>query len=391
MNFKGNIMSGFEYMNPVKFHFGRGKMTQAGTITSQYGKKALLVASDSAKPTGQLQALMSVLTAAGVEYVCFDQFMQNPLSTLVDSGAEFAREQHCDVVVGIGGGSAMDMAKGIAFMACNGGSIWDYVFGQRPADSALPIILIPTTAGTGSEANKTAVFTNPDTNDKKGLVNPLIYPVAAIIDPLLMLTLPKRVIAGPGADVLFHALESYISKNSHPMSEIFSLHAIELVGKYLRKVYNDSSDIEAWEKVTFASSLAGMAIDCAGTTLPHALQHPMGGLLNVVHAEGIAAIYMAFMAFTWRSAPQKFAAIARALGVDTRSMSEEEAAKSSIDAVRELLTAINMLPSLSSLGVKEEHLDWMIGNATTTMRMVLGNNPRIPDADEIRAIYQQSL
>ncbi|EGT0621303.1 iron-containing alcohol dehydrogenase [Citrobacter braakii] len=384
-------MSGFNFVNPVNFYFGQGKLAQAGTITAQYGKKALIIASDSAKPTGQLAALVDVLTQAGVTSVCFDRFMQNPLSTLVDEGAAFAREQQCDVIVGIGGGSAMDMAKGIAFMACNSGGIWDYVFGQTPADSALPVVLIPTTAGTGSEANKTAVFTNPQTNDKKGLVNPLIYPKAAIIDPLLMLTLPRRVIAGPGADVLFHSLESFISKNAHPMSEMLSLQALELIGKYLPQVYDDATNIEAWEKVTFASSLAGMAIDCAGTTLPHALQHPMGGLLDVVHAEGIAAIYMAFMEFTWQSAPQKFAAIAKALGVNTLNMTEEEAARSSIDAVRSLLGYVNMLPSLSSLGVKEEHFDWFIGNATTTMRVVLANNPRVPDADEIRAIYQQSL
>lgn len=384
-------MSGFDYLNPVKFHFGRGKLEQVGVIAAQYGKKALLVASDSAKPTGQLASVEQHLQQAGVAYVLFDRFMQNPLSTLVDEGAAFAREQGCDVVVGLGGGSAMDMAKGIAFMAQNDGGIWDYVFGQKPGVAALPTVLIPTTAGTGSEANKTAVFTNPETNDKKGLVNPLIYPKAAIIDPQLMVTLPKRVIAGPGADVLFHALESYISKNAHPMSEMLSLQALELIGRYLPQVYDDASNIDAWDKVTFASSLAGMAIDCAGTTLPHALQHPMGGLLDVVHAEGIAALYMAFMEFTWRAAPEKFAAIAKALGVDTRDMTQEAAAESSIEAVRALLGYVNMLPTLTELQVSEEHFDWFINNATTTMRMVLGNNPRVPSADEIRAIYQQSL
>ncbi|HEI8867481.1 TPA: iron-containing alcohol dehydrogenase [Serratia odorifera] len=384
-------MSDFDYVNPVKFYFGRGKLAQSGDITAMYGKKALLIASDSAKPTGQLASVEQSLRLAGVEYVFFDEFMQNPLSTLVDSGAKFSREHQCDVIVGIGGGSAMDMAKGIAFMALNDGGIWDYVFGQKPGSAALPMVLIPTTAGTGSEANKTAVFTNPQTNDKKGLVNPLIYPKAAIIDPLLMLTLPKRVIAGPGADVLFHAVESYISKNASPMSEMLSLQAIQLIGMYLPQVYDNPENVDAWDKVTFASTLAGMAIDCAGTTLPHALQHPMGGLLDVVHAEGIAAMYMAFMEFTWRSAPEKFASIAKALGVDIRGLSPEAAAQSSIGAVRSLLDHINMRPSLTSLGVKEEHFDWFINNATTTMRVVLGNNPRVPDADEIREIYQQSL
>ncbi len=384
-------MPAFDYSNPVKFHFGLGRHKQVGDIARPYGKKALLVASDSSKPTGQLQAVQQSLTEAGVSFAVYDRFMQNPLSTLVAEGAQVAREEGCDLVIGLGGGSAMDMAKGIAFSAVNEGSIWDYVFGRKIGTSALPIILIPTTAGTGSEANRTAVFTNPETNDKKGLVNPLIYPKAAIIDPELMLTLPKRVIAGPGADVLFHALESYISKNATPFSEMLSLRAIELIAQNLPLVYEDATNVAAWENVTLASSLAGMAIDCAGTTLPHALQHPMGGLLDVVHAEGIAAIYKPFMEYTWPAAPEKFAAIAKAMGVDTRDMSQEQAAESSVAAVHQFLTGINMVPTLTQLGVKEEHFDWLINNVLTTMKVVLSNNPRVPDGEKIREIYQGCL
>lgn len=317
--------------------------------------------------------------------------MQNPLSTLVAEGAQVAADEGCDLVISLGGGSAMDMAKGIAFSAVNEGSIWDYVFGRKVGTRALPIILIPTTAGTGSEANRTAVFTNPETNDKKGLVNPLIYPKAAIIDPELMLTLPKRVIAGPGANVLFHVLESYISKNATPFSEMLSLRAIELIAQNLPLVYDDVTNVAAWEKVTLASSLAGMAINCAGTTLPHALQHPMDGLLDVVHAEGIAAIYKPFMEYTWPAAPEKFAAIAKAMGVDTRDMSQEQAAESSGAVVHQFLTGINMVPTLTQLGVKEEHFDWLINNILTTMKVVLSNNPRVTDGEKIREIYQGCL
>lgn len=384
-------MSTFEFVNPVKLQFGAGKLALVGKIAEQYGCKALLVASDSAKPTGVLGRVQAALEESGIAHVHFDQFMQNPLSTLVDDGATLARKEQCDIVIGIGGGSAMDMAKGIAFSAINEGSIWDYIFGRRQGTSALPIVLIPTTAGTGSEANRTAVFNNPETNDKKGLVNPLIYPKVAIIDPELMTTLPKRVIAGPGADVLFHALESYISKNSHPVSEMLSLQAIELIAQYLPVVYEDVKNIAAWEKVTLASTLAGMAIDCAGTTLPHALQHPMGGLLNVVHSEGLAAIYMPFMEYTYTAAPEKFAKIAKAMGVSTEGLTTMEAAAASVEAVKSLLSKINMLPSLGELGVKEEHLDWLTNNALTTMKVVLSNNPKVPTEQEIKEIYRKCL
>lgn len=384
-------MSQFEFNNPVKLHFGPGKLEITGSIAAQYGRKALLVPSDSAGPTGVLERIERCLDEAGIDHVIFDQFMQNPLSTIVMDGAQFAKDQQCDLVIGIGGGSAMDIAKGIAFCAVNPGNIWDYVFGQQKGTGALPIILVPTTAGTGSEANRTAVFNNPETNDKKGLVDPLIYPKAAIIDPELMTTMPKRVIAGPGADVLFHALESYISKNSHPVSEMLSLKAIELVTQYLPVVYEDVQSVEAWEHVTLASTLAGMAIDCAGTTLPHALQHPMGGLLNVIHSEGIAAMYVAFMEYTYPAAPAKFAKIAETMGVDTRGMSVDEAAASSVTAVKSFLESVNMLPTLTELGVREEHLDWLTNNALTTMKVVLSNNPKVPDAEEIKTLYRKCL
>ena len=191
--------------------------------------------------------------------------------------------------------------------------------------------------------------------------------------------------------MLFHALESYISRKAHPFSEMLSLRAITLLAKNLPRVYADVTDLAAWEQVTFASTLAGMAIDCAGTTLPHALQHPMGGLLDVVHAEGIAAVYPAFMEYTWSAAPEKFAAIAAAMGVDTRDMNTEEAAYSSVKAVTDFLKSVNMLPSLTELGVKEEHFDWIINNVQTTMKVVMENNPRVPDAQTLRDILQRSL
>lgn len=383
-------MGNFEFSNPVKFHFGAGKLELVGKVAGEYGKKALIIASDSAKPTGLLKRVEQYLDEAKIEHVFFNQFMQNPLSTLVMDGAKLANEEKCDMVIGLGGGSAMDMAKGIAFCAVNPDSIWDYVYGKR-ATGALPILLVPTTAGTGSEGNRTAVFNNPDTNDKKGLVNPLIYPKVSIIDPELMTTLPKRVVAGPGADVLFHAIESYISKNSHPISEMLSLQAIELIAQYLPIVYEDVKNIEAWEKVTLASTLAGMAIDCAGTTLPHALQHPMGGLLNVIHSEGLAALYMSFMEYTYPAAPEKFANIAKAMGTSIDHLSTIEAAACSLDAVKKLLTTVNMMPTLSELGVKEEHLDWLTNNALTTMKVVLSNNPKVPTGEEIKEIYRKCL
>jgi alcohol dehydrogenase class IV len=383
-------MFNFEFSNSVKVLFGRGKTAQVGKAAAQYGKKAMVVTYNDPNLKALLNRVLSYLSEDGIEYVVFDKAQANPLTTTAMEGAAFAQAEGCDVIIGLGGGSAMDTAKGIAFLAVNPGEISDYIFG-KPGNGALPLILITTTAGTGSEGNGTAVFTNPVTNDKKGLVSPYIFPKISIVDPELMTTLPKRIIAGPGLDVLFHAIESYISKKSHPVSEMLSLKAITMVSKYLPKVYDDPSDLDSWDNVALANTLAGMAIGYAGTTLPHAMEHPLSGLLNIVHSEGLAALYIAFMEFTYKSAPEKFANIASAMGEDISGLSVEEAAAKSIDSMRRIMEHVNLNPNLTKLGVKEEHIDWLANNTLTLMRLVLENNPIVPNSDEVKEIYRKCL
>lgn len=380
----------FDFNNPVKLAFGRGNVNKIGKITGEYGKKALVVSYNTPSFTSLLERVYTHLKEEGLEYVVFNEVQQNPLTTTVTEGAKLANSEGCDVIIGIGGGSAMDTAKGIAFSAVNEGDISDYIFG-KPGTGALPIILINTTAGTGSEGNSTAVFTNPETNNKKGLVTPLIYPKVSIIDPELMTTLPKKVIAAPGLDVLFHAIESYISKKSNPISEIYALKAIELVSQNLVTVYNDPSNLDAWDKVTLANTLAGMAIGCSGTTLPHAMQHPLGGLLNIVHAEGLAALYIPILEYTYPAATEKFANIAAAMGIDIRDISTESAALKAIAAVKNIIEKVNMNVTLTELGTKEEHLEWLTNNTLTLMRVVAENNPKVPTKEDVYAIYKKCL
>ncbi len=383
-------MDNFEFQNPVKLLFGRGKLAQVGKAAAQFGTKALLVTYGDPGRKALVDRVLAHLGEAGISYAVFDKVQQNPLTTLVGEGAAFAREKGCDVVIGLGGGSAMDIAKGIAFMAVNPGEVSEYIFG-KVGIGALPLILITTTAGTGSEGNNVAVFTNPQTKDKKGLVSPYVYPKIAIIDPELMTTLPKRIIAGPGLDVLYHAIESYIAKRSHPVSEMLSLQAIRLIGEYLPKVYDDPGDLDSWDKVALANTLAGMAISCAGTTLPHAMEHPLSGLLNIVHSEGLAAIYLPIMEYTYLSLPQKFADIAAAMGEDIKGLPVEVAAQKSIGAVAKIMAKVNLHPTLTELGVKEEHIEWLTNNALTLMKAVMENNPKIPTADEVKEIYRKCM
>jgi alcohol dehydrogenase class IV len=361
-----------------------------GKTAAQYGKKPLVVTSGSSSRTGVLKRVTDYLAAEGLEYGVFDKVQPNPLTTTAMEAAELVRTGGYDVIIGLGGGSAMDSAKAVAFAAVNPGDISEYIFG-KPGIGALPIIAITTTAGTGSEGNCVAVLTNPANNDKKGLKSPHIFPEVAIVDPELMTTLPKRSVAGPGLDAIFHAIESYLSIRSNPLSEMLALEAIRLIGRNLHLVYADPHNLEAWEGVTLANTLAGMAIDSSGTTLPHAMEHPLSGLLDVAHGEGLAALYVAILEFTCPAAQEKFVTIAKAMGENIENLPLEAAAIKCIDAVKKLMNQVEMVPSLQCLGVTVEQLDWLTSNTFKTMSVPLNNNPRVPTAAEVKEIYRKCL
>ena len=384
-------MEKYMFYNPVKYIFGKGSVQSLGGHAASLGKKALLVTTPGKTCALYGQRIMDLLAQADLECVLFTNVQPNPLASSVRRGADLAAQTDCDLIIGLGGGSAMDTAKGIAFLTGKEGDIFDYITGKRTGATALPIICITTTAGTGSEGNSTAVFTNDVTLDKKGLVNPLIFPKVSIIDSEFMATLPKPLIAGPGCDALFHAFESYLSKDRTPISEMYSLEAMKLSLENLPKVYHNPSDFEAWDKVILANTLAGIAIGCAGTTVPHALGQPVSGLLNVAHSDSLVCLYPAFMKFTAQAAPERFAKLAELLGCDITGMSAQEAAQCSIGAMTDFLKGIDADKKLSQFGVRPEHIDRLAENATTIMKVVLNKNPIVPSLEQVKELYLESL
>ncbi|KZL89317.1 iron-containing alcohol dehydrogenase [Clostridium magnum] len=384
-------MIDFNYYMPTKLLFGPGKVSGIGEITKQYGTRALIVTGkNSTKKTGLLDRVVSYLEKEDIECIIFDKVQSNPLTTTAEEGAIFAKEKGCDVVVALGGGSTIDAAKGIAFMAVNDGSVTDYIFGKAQI-GALPIIAVTTTAGTGSEGDCMAVLTNPENNDKKSLKSQFIYPKVSIIDSELMTTLPKHIIAPTGIDVMCHAMEAYVAKNSNPLSEIMALKAIELVSKNLVSVYKNPNDLEAWSNMAFANTLGGMVIDASGVALAHGLEHPVSGLLDVTHGEGLAALLITWMEYTYESSLEKFANIAKAIGEDVGGLSIEDSAKKGIEGIKKLLARLDLTKTLSDLGVKEEHIDWLSSNALKTMTYAVNNNPKVPSLEEIKKLYTDCL
>ena len=378
-------MKNFVYYLPVNIVFGCGRVAEAGALTAPYGKKALIVTGrSSAKKSGLYDRVKNSLAEAGVDSVLFDQVSQNPLTTTVEEGARLATEQGCNVVVAIGGGSIMDCAKGIAFMACNDGDINDYIFNCKQSDRALPLILIPTTCGTGSEGNGFAVLTNPENGDKKSLRCSAIIAKVSIVDPECMRTMPKKVLASVGFDALCHCIEAYTSKIAQPFSDALSLYAIEAIAENLVNLYTGAdTSAEAWEKVTIASTIGGMVINTAGVTLAHGMEHPASGLKDIVHGQGLAALTPAIIQASYSGAPEKFARISKLLG-------GQDAADCAAQ-VQALLQKIDLTCTLGDLGLTEADILWMAENCMKVSAASVTNNPVVFTQEQIADIYRKAL
>ena len=374
----------FNYHLPVNLVFGRGRVAELGSIAKTYEKKALIVTGKgSTKKSGLLDRAVKYLEEAGLDSVLFDNVSQNPLTTTAMEGAEFAKENGCDMVVALGGGSIMDCAKAIAFLAVNDGDINDYIFNRLESDVALPLILVPTTCGTGSEGNGFAVLTNPDNGDKKSLRCNAIVAKASIIDSELMETMPKHILASVGFDALCHCMEAYISKIAQPMTDMLALQGMELIGANLLKVYQGNGDAEAWDAVTWASTIGGMVINTAGVTVPHGMEHPASGLSNIVHGRGLAALTPPVIEESIKGAPEKFAAISRCLG----GKDETDCA----DRVRQLLKDIDLATTLSEQGILPEDIDWMVENCFKVSAAGIANHPVTFDREDIKRLYEKAM
>ena len=374
----------FQYHLPVNLLFGRGRIKELGVIAAMYGKRALIVTGqNSTKKTGLLERAVNLLKEAGAEVVIFDQVSQNPMTTTAEKGAELAREEGCSVVIGLGGGSIMDCAKAIAFLICNEGDINDYIFNRKTGTEAQPLILIPTTCGTGSEGNGFAVLTNPKTGDKKSLRTNAVIANASIIDSELMQTMPASVLASVGFDALCHSMEAYLSKRSQSMTDLMSLEAMKLLGTYLAEIYQGAKDAKAWDAGTWASTIGGMVIHTAGVTLPHGMEHPASGLKNIVHGRGLAALTPVITEASIPAAPEKYKIIAECLGGDGKADCAE--------VLRGFLKKLDLDVTLSDQGITEGDIAWMSENCFKVSAAGIANHPAVFTIEEIQKLYRKAL
>lgn len=313
----------FNYYIPTRLLFGKGKLNELHEQVLP-GKKALLVISSgkSTRENGYLARVEKQLDLAGVKHCVFDKILPNPIKKHVMEGALFARENQCDFIIGLGGGSSIDAAKAIAVMATNEGDYWDYVQGGSGKGKAmknlpLPVVAITTTAGTGTEIDPWTVTTHEDNSEKIGFGGDALFPVLAVVDPELMLTIPPHLTAYQGFDALFHSTEGYIAKVANPISEIYSLKAIELIGKSLAKAVANGKDEEARADVALANTLSGMVESTSCCISEHSLEHALSAYHHQLpHGAGLIMISLAYYKklIEKGACPERFVAMAKALG-----------------------------------------------------------------------------
>ena len=384
-------MKKFKFNSPVEYIYEENSINCIKDIAKECGTKALIVTYNQDHFISLAKNIQNLLEKENIPSFIYSDVEANPTTTTAINGSHLALEKQCDFLIGIGGGSALDTTKGIAHCMKHGDDITNYMYGKKKGLEATPFILIPTTSGTGSEGNNFAIFTNPENSDKKGIISPALYAKYAILDPVLLQSLPKRVVAGPGLDALFHCVESYTSKTCTPAVEIYALEGIRLVGENLEKMYHSTDEIEVCQNMQMASLLGGMCIGTSGVGIPHALDHPIGGLYNVVHSEGLAALYPACLNFIIQHAPEKFGKIAQALGKDISNKSLSEQADLGRSAILELMKAVNMTPTLSELNVKKEDIDWIVNNTKTVMGIALVNSIGDPSDQDLHNIIMESF
>lgn len=378
-------MKAFDYHLPTKIQFGAGRVKEIGETVKPLGTKCLVVTeAELTTSTDILDKVSASLDDSDIEHFRFDGVVPNPTTDAVDTGVQMAKEQGVDVILGVGGGSSMDSAKAIAVGATHPGTAWDYRLftDKRITAATLPIVVVSTTSGTGSQATPVSVVTNSAEKCKFALVDQLLFPRAGIVDPELMETMPPHPTAATGFDAFTHAFESYIHQDASTHTDLCALEAIRLVVENLPRAVRDGSDKEARANLAWADTLAGTCIANAGTVLPHGIGMAIGGHApHVRHGEALAVVYPEFMRYTYASDMPKFATIARLLDAKLDGKPDEIAAEASCDAMDRFLRDIGMSFTLKGLEVPEEELPAIADDSVKLPDYTV--NPRVPDRDTI--------
>ncbi|HOA14734.1 MAG TPA: iron-containing alcohol dehydrogenase [Bacillota bacterium] len=373
---------------------GSGSLKQAGEEAKKLIKpgaeaKALIVCGSVMGKSLAYSELVSSLEATGIKADQFAEVEPEPSMPTGQRCSDMLHEGGYSLVIGFGGGSALDVAK-IASVTAGRGNIADWAGIGKIPSKGVPMLFIPTTSGSGSEATLSALLTDFTAGGiKKGFVSPYMLPDSVIIDPMTTLSLPPKSTAATGIDALIHALEAFVSRRANPVTDALALEAIRKIAANLRKAYANGDDIEAREAMAAASFMAGMSIGNAGLGLVHGMALPMGGIFGITHGIANAVLLPFVLEFNVMAAPEKYAMAAEAMGEPMDGLTLLEKARSVVFAVNELMDDIDIPRSAAEVGVPESALDDLAQHAMNNRRLV-DVNPRQPSLAQIRTLFQQS-
>lgn len=378
---------------PPTIHFGLNASAEAGPEVKRLGAtKALLVTDKVLMSQGIIQPVIDSLEKAGVGVDIYDGIDAEPTLAHVKQGVELFKQKGCDILVAAGGGSPIDAAKAISVMCTNRGKIQDYIGLGKITEPGVPLLAVPTTAGTGSEATVFTIITDTEKNVKMLIGSPVVMPTVAIVDPLLTLKMPRTITAATGLDALIHAIEAYVSVKAQPMSDVFSLSAIRLLSEFLPQAWANPDNAEARSQTMLGALQAGIAFSNASVALVHGMSRPIGANFHVAHGISNAALLGVVMEFSLMGAPRRYADIAEAMGVRVDGLSPIETAHRGAVAVRALVKQLEV-PTLTALGVSREKLEPLVSKMAddAIASGSPGNNPRKATKEEIINLYYAAL
>jgi alcohol dehydrogenase len=381
-------MESFSFLLPTRIAFGNGMIHRVGEeATALGGTRAFIVTDPGIVAAGLTEPVIGALGKAGLESIVFSALEANPRDTSVARGAEVAGGKNCDLLVGVGGGSAIDTAKAIGVIRSNGGSITDYEGLDVVKKPIPPLIAIPTTAGTGTEVTFWSVITDTKRSFKMSIGSSLLAPTVALVDPEVTVGLPPDLTASTGMDALTHAIEAYTATVSQPVTDSLALSAIELIGKSLGKAYANGANRQARYDMMLASLLAGLAFGNSDIGGVHCMAEAIGGLYDTPHGVANAIYLPVVMEHNCMANPEKFARIARALGVNTANMSTNQAARCSHEVIRELSESLD-IPSAKEVGVLPEDFKKLAKAAA--INVSVESNPRVIDVAGFYQLFEKA-
>jgi len=379
--------SGFNFRAKLNVNFKPGAVHALGQELLDQGIKKVLIVTDRGVLKAKLhEHLVSSLSNKSIQFEIFSEVEPNPRDTTCERGAFLAKELKIDVVVGLGGGSSIDTGKCISFLLTNDGRVKDYDGKDKVKNDPIPMIAIPTTAGTGSEVTANAAITDSEKHIKMSIRSPKIIPSLAILDPELLATLPQHIAAFSSMDALVHAVESFLSRNSSSLSDFFNLKAIELLSQYIRPFCAEPSNVEAAGNMLIGSMFAGLGISNTGTGNAHALGRALGGDYDMAHGLACSIIFPYVLKFNAMAQPKKYVQIAKAMGLSVKGFSEKEVGNKVVEEMFALLHELNIPIKLSKVNVMKDSFSHLVAVAINNVKP----NPRRTTEADLLSLLEEA-